>query len=56
MNIKSLDLKSGGTVNLNKITIFVGANNSGKSRTLKDIRDIMVSGGNAKPVILKSIE
>ncbi len=42
MRIKSLRLRSGGEIPLeNKITVFVGPNNSGKSQTLKDIRFMM---------------
>ena len=42
MKIHSLKLKSGDEVALdNKITVFVGPNNSGKSQTLRDIRFMM---------------
>lgn len=55
MKVDSIEINSGETIVLTKLTVLVGANNVGKSRTLKDIRDLMVLGKNSKPVIVKKI-
>ena len=39
MKLKSFTTKQGKNVPLTKIAIFVGPNNTGKSQTLRDIRE-----------------
>ena len=52
ISIKSIKFKNQKPVTFNKddIILLVGANNSGKSRTLKDIRDEILN--NSKPLVL----
>lgn len=52
ISIKSIKFKNQKPVTFNKddIILLVGANNSGKSRTLKDIRDEILN--NNKPLVL----
>ena len=52
MKLKSFITKNGDTVSLGKVTVFVGPNNSGKSQTLRDIRERMVNGLKSKPIII----
>lgn len=56
MKLKSFTTKSGQTVILGKMTVFVGPNNSGKSQTLRDIRERMVDGQKSKPVIIDNFD
>jgi len=55
MEIESITLKNNQTINLGKISILVGANNVGKSQTLRDIQQRMQSGLASKFVLLKEI-
>ncbi|MCC5907526.1 MAG: AAA family ATPase [Balneolaceae bacterium] len=55
MKIDYLVNKNGNRIDLNKFTVLVGPNNAGKSRTLRDIHEHFVKGGNAKPVIIESL-
>lgn len=55
MEIESITLKNDQTINLGKISILVGANNVGKSQTLRDIQQRMQSGVTSKFVLLKEI-
>lgn len=56
MEIESIILKNDQTINLGKISILVGANNVGKSQTLRDIQQRMQSGLASKFVLLKEIK
>lgn len=56
MEIESITLKNDQKINLGKISILVGANNVGKSQTLRDIHQRMQSGLASKFVLLKEIE
>ena len=56
MKIKSLTIKSGQKIVLNKISVLVGANNVGKSQTLRDIQQRMEQGIASKSVLLQNIE
>lgn len=56
MKLKSFTTKQGKNVLLTKITIFVGPNNTGKSQTLRDIRERLENGQMSKPVIIDSFE
>lgn len=56
MKLKSFTTKQGKNVPLTKITIFVGPNNTGKSQTLRDIRERLENGQMSKPVIIDSFE
>ena len=56
MEIESITLKNDQTINLGKISILVGANNVGKSQTLRDIQQRMQSGLPSKFVLLKEIK
>ena len=44
MKLKSFTTKQGKNVPLTKIAIFVGPNNTGKSQTLRDIRERLENG------------
>src|SRR5690606_36746648 len=55
MKIQSLELKNNQKINLGKISILVGANNVGKSQTLRDIQGRMQDGLPSKFVLLKKI-
>ena len=56
MKIESIVLKNDQTIALGKISILVGANNVGKSQTLRDIQQRMQSGLASKFVLLKEIQ
>ena len=56
MKLKSFTTKQGKNVPLTKIAIFVGPNNTGKSQTLRDIRERLENGQKSKPVIIDSFE
>jgi len=56
MEVESIILKNGQTINLGKISVLVGANNVGKSQTLRDIQQRMQIGIMSKFVILKEIK
>lgn len=55
MRIRSLIDKNGRGIDLEKINLFIGPNNVGKSQILKDIRDKMLDRSRTG-VILESIE
>lgn len=55
MKINKITIKSGQVIELNKISILVGANNVGKSQTLRDIQQRMEVGKASKSVLLKDI-
>ncbi|MFC6102828.1 ATP-dependent nuclease [Olivibacter domesticus] len=55
MKIESLITKSGQTIELGKISVFVGPNNSGKSQTLRDILNIMEQGMDYVPVLFDQV-
>lgn len=55
MRIRSLVDKKGREIDLEKINLFIGPNNVGKSQILKDIRDKMLDRSRTG-VILESIE
>ena len=55
MKIESIILKNDQKIQLGKISILVGANNVGKSQTLRDIQQRMQSGLTSKFVLLKEI-
>ncbi len=56
MNIESITLKNDQTITLGKISILVGANNVGKSQTLRDIQQRMENGLPSKFVLLKELK
>jgi len=56
MKIESVILKNEQTINLGKISILVGANNVGKSQTLKDIQQRMLVGPTSNFVLLTEIK
>lgn len=55
MKIETITLKNDQTIALGKISILVGANNVGKSQTLRDIQQKMQVGKASKSVLLKEI-
>ncbi|THD69625.1 hypothetical protein E7Z59_04670 [Robertkochia marina] len=55
MKIKSLELKNEQRIELGKISVLVGANNVGKSQTLRDIQGRMQEGLASKFVLLEHI-
>lgn len=56
MEIESITLKNDQVINLGKISILVGANNVGKSQTLRDIQQRMQNGVMSKFILLKEIK
>lgn len=56
MKIKSLILRNGKSVPIDKFTVLVGPNNVGKSQTLRDIYDQFDKGELAKTILIDSIE
>lgn len=56
MKIDSITLKNDHKIELGKISVLVGANNVGKSQTLRDIQERMQSGLASKFVLLKQID
>jgi AAA15 family ATPase/GTPase len=55
MKIETITLKNDQTISLGKISILVGANNVGKSQTLRDIQQRMQVGKASKSILLKEI-
>jgi len=55
MQISSVTTKAGDTIQLNKLTVLVGPNNVGKSRTLRDIQSLMVNSAEAPTTLVKKI-
>lgn len=55
MKIKSIELKNNQKIELGKISVLVGANNVGKSQTLRDIQGRMQEGLTSKFILLKQI-
>jgi AAA15 family ATPase/GTPase len=56
MRIESITLKNDQRIQLRKISILVGANNVGKSQTLRDIQQRMQNGLASKFVLLKELK
>lgn len=52
MELIKLKTKENQEIQLGKINILVGANNVGKSQTLIDIKDRMITGTASKPVLI----
>ncbi|MDQ0034421.1 energy-coupling factor transporter ATP-binding protein EcfA2 [Variovorax boronicumulans] len=48
LHIDSLETKDGGQINLGSLTALVGPNNSGKSLTLRDMREYLTTGKSEK--------
>lgn len=55
MNIKNIVLKNDQKIDFEKISVLVGANNVGKSQTLRDIQQRMQMGLASKFILLKEI-
>lgn len=55
MNIKNIVLKNDQKIDFGKISVLVGANNVGKSQTLRDIQQRMQMGLASKFILLKEI-
>lgn len=55
MKIHKITFKNDQTIELRKISVLVGANNVGKSQTLRDIQQRMQSGLISKFILLKEI-
>jgi len=56
MRIESITLKNDQKIQLGKISVLVGANNVGKSQTLRDIQQRMQNGLASKFVLLKELK
>lgn len=57
MKLKSFKNKSDQTeIVFNNITVLVGPNNVGKSQTLRDIKNLLELGNNARPVIVSDAD
>lgn len=54
--IRSIYPKGDSAIQLGQLTVLVGPNNSGKSQTLKDIRQFTSSGSSERLVILDNVE
>lgn len=54
--ILSFKPKGNSAINIGQLTVLVGPNNSGKSQTLKDIRQFTSSGSNDRLVILDNVQ
>lgn len=55
LRISSLNTLGGHTVQLGHLTVLVGPNNCGKSQTLRDIRDYVLTGSVSKLTILEEL-
>ena len=55
MKITSIKTKDDIEIPIGKFTVLVGPNNVGKSQTLKDIHHKMVTGPNARSIIVKEL-
>jgi len=55
LKITQLKIKDNELLGIDKLTILVGPNNSGKSQTLRDIRSRLVEGRNANTILVESI-
>jgi len=55
IRIKTIRTSSGPEIELGSLSVLVGPNNSGKSQTLHDIRDFIITGSNERLTILKAI-
>ncbi|WP_186082695.1 ATP-dependent nuclease [Burkholderia gladioli] len=56
LQVKSITPSGNGAIELGKLNILVGPNNCGKSQTLKDIRDYVISGSLERLVILRNLD
>lgn len=57
MKLKSFKNQNGqAEIALNNITVLVGPNNVGKSQTLRDIKNLLELGKNARPVIISDAD
>ena len=56
LKLNSLTPKSGGVLALGNLTVLVGPNNAGKSQTLRDIRDYVVTGSTQQLTIVDRLE
>lgn len=55
MRIRQLTTYGGQEVSLGAFTVLVGANNVGKSRTLRDIHDKIITGVQARSVLIDAV-
>lgn len=55
MKIDSFDTKDGDKVSVRDFTVLVGANNVGKSQTLRDLHSKLRNGDNGKTVIVSDL-
>jgi len=56
LRIESITPKIGDRLTLGQLSILVGPNNSGKSQTLRDIREYITTGSDAKLVAIRGLE
>ncbi len=56
LKIKNLINQKDEKIEIDNLTVLVGPNNSGKSRTLLDINDLFLRGPKLKKVLIKNIE
>ncbi len=53
--LNDLEFKDGTTIQLANLTVIVGANNAGKSRSLKDIVNITTINPNQEGIVVKNV-
>jgi hypothetical protein len=56
LKLNRIKPKGGSALEVGKLIILVGANNSGKSQTLRDIRDFIIAGSVQRLTILEALE
>lgn len=56
LKVRSITPRGSAALSLGGLNILVGANNSGKSQTLRDIRDYAISGSTNRLTILEHLE
>jgi hypothetical protein len=55
IRIEAITSQAGQRLELGSFNVLVGPNNSGKSQTLRDIRDFVTTGSNSRLVVLQEI-
>ena len=56
LKVNSFTPQGGAAVALGRLSVLVGANNSGKSQTLRDLRDYIISGSLQRLIIVNDVE
>lgn len=56
LSVTKLLMSNGETVELGAFNALVGPNNCGKSQTLRDVREFVITGSSAKLVVIKGVD